>query len=70
MTPAELTEVYQLFQHIEQSAKGREDKYYSHFHEQMDADIKYFTRFSSWVKQAYPEVWEAWRSVEDIRNSV
>ena len=31
---------------------------------------KWDMKFRSWVKQTYPEVWEGWRALQDIEESV
>jgi len=70
MTSDELKTAYELFKQIQFDCKPETDKYYSHYNEQVQHDTKFFTRFMSWVKQSYPDVWEAWQAVEDIKNGV
>lgn len=68
MTADELQKAYEIFKQMQFDCKTDEQRYNSHFYEHMRSEADYFLRFSSWVKQSYPDVWEAWQAIEDIKN--
>lgn len=66
MTAEELKEVYKLFREIQYDTLPQQEKYQDNFRTQVEYDQKYFIEFTSWVKQSYPDVWEAWRAVQAV----
>ena len=66
MNAKDLEDLFRLFKHMTMNQSETRDHYH---HEQMRSENEYFIKFSSWVKQSYPDVWEAWQAVQDIENS-
>lgn len=69
MTADELKVAYDVFKQIQFDSKPTHEQFHSHMTANDYADQRYFVKFSSWVKQSYPDVWEAWQAVQDIENS-
>ena len=66
MTTDDIEKLYGLFQRMSMS-KDQQREYHSYASQQYD--IEYFVEFASWIKQSYPDVWEAWRAIQDLKNS-
>jgi hypothetical protein len=69
MTADELKTAYEVFKQIQYDSKPPHEQFHSRMTTNDFADQDYFVKFSSWVKQSYPDVWEAWRAIQDIENS-
>ena len=69
MTADELKMAYEVFKQVAQDNKSEQDKYNHSMFAHNYADNEYSIKFMSWVKQSYPDIWEAWRAIQDIENS-
>lgn len=70
MTSEELRTAYEMFKQIQFDSKTDEQRYNHTFYNHTMEETRHYLRFASWIKQSYPDVWEAWRAVEDIKNGV
>ena len=66
MTADELRTAYEMFKQIQFDSKTDEQKYNSYFFDHMRLETENHLKFMSWVKQSYPDVWEAWQAIQDI----
>jgi len=66
MNAKDIEDLFRLFKHMSMTAGEQRD----HFaYSSMSHEIEYHTKFASWVRQSYPDVWEAWRAIQDVENS-
>lgn len=69
MTADELKMAYEVFKQVAQDNKSDHDKYNSNIYAQNYSDNEYYLKFMSWIKQTYPEIWEAWKALRDLEQS-
>jgi hypothetical protein len=66
MTTDDIEKLYGLFQRMSMNRSEERD---FHAYNNMNSEVAYYTKFASWIKQTYPDVWEAWKAWEDLQNS-
>lgn len=66
MNAKELEDLFRLFKHMTMNQSEGRDHYAM---ESMRHENEYHIKFASWIKQAYPDVWESWRALQDIEKS-
>lgn len=66
MNTKDIEDLYKLFQQMTMSRDQQRDH---HGYTSQQYEIEYFTKFASWIKQTYPDVWESWRALQDLEKS-
>ena len=66
MNTKDIEDLFRLFKHMTMNQSENRDHYYN---EQLRHENEYNIKFASWIKQTYPDVWEAWRALQDLENS-
>lgn len=66
MNTKDIEDLFRLFKQMTMTPAENRDHY---VYEQMRYETEYHVKFASWVKQSYPDVWEAWRALQDLEHS-